>query len=308
MSSKLGSNLRSAMQQAKKEALTQVGEAGETRMPLEQIRLPPSQPRRYFDPTAMQTLTRSIEEKGLLQPLLVRPSGDGKFELVAGERRYRAAKELGLADVPTVVRELSDLEAAEVALAENLQREDLNPVEETEGVLQLLALKLGRSREAVVSLLYGLQNAAKGKVTHNVRGNEKEAVEATLEAVGRMNWQSFVTNRLPLLKLPEDVLQALREGRLPYTKATLLARLKDADQRRVMLGRTLSEDLSVADLREAIKQAQSLPTRDEAGELEMRARKLPKLLKRNPTLTDRTVRDRVTALLAELETLLEPKL
>lgn len=243
----------------------------------------------------------------ILQPLLVRPSGNGKFELVAGERRYRAAKELGLANVPTVVRELSDAEAMEVALTENLQREDLNPVEETEGVLQLLALKLERTREEVVSLLYGLQNAAKGKITHNVMGNEQGAVEATLEAVGRMSWQSFVTNRLPLLKLPEDVLQALREGHLPYTKATLLARLKNADQRRVMLERTLSEDLSVANLRETIKQAQSPPAGDEAADLEMRARKLPKLLKRNPTLSDSAIRGRVTALLAELEMLLEPK-
>jgi len=208
--------------------------------------------------------------------------------------------------VPAVIRELSDVEAAEVALAENLQREDLNPVEETEGVLQLLALKLERSREEVVSLLYGLQNAAKGKITHNVMGNEREAVEATLETVGRMSWQSFVTNRLPLLKLPEDVLQALQEGSLPYTKATLLARLKDADQRRVMLGRTLDEDLSVADLREAVKRAQSTPARDEEADLELRARRLPKLLKRNTALTDNAVRDRVTALLAELETLLGP--
>jgi len=223
-----------------------------------------------------------------------------------GSWRYRAAENLGLTEVPAVIRELSDVEAAEVALAENLQREDLNPIEETEGVLQLLALKLERSREEVVSLLYGLQNAAKGKVTHNVMGNEQEAIEATLEAVGRMSWQSFVTNRLPLLRLPTDVLQALQEGSLPYTKATLLARLKDADQRRVMLGRTLNEGLSGADLREAVKRAQSTPVRDEAAALELRARRLPKLLKRNTVLTDSAVRDRVTALLAELETLLEP--
>ena len=293
------------MQQAKRDALTQVGEAGETRMPLEHIQLPASQPRRYFDPVALQTLAKSIEEKGLLQPLLVRPTESGKFELVAGERRYRAAKELGLADVPAVVRELSDLEAAEVALAENLQREDLNPVEETEGVLQLLALKLMRSREEVVSLLYGLQNASKGRVTHNVMGNDQETVQAILGSVGRMNWQSFVSNRLPLLKLPEDILQALQEGRLSYTKATLLARLKDAGQRGAMLARTLDEDLSVADLRGAIKQAQASSDENEEADLAVRARRLPKLLKRNPMLTDSAVRSRVTALLAELETLLE---
>jgi len=295
------------MQQAKKEALTQVGEAGQTRVPLEQIRLPPSQPRRYFDPAALETLTSSIREKGLLQPLLVRPDGAGKFELVAGERRYRAAKELGFAEVPAVVRELSDVEAAEVALAENLQREDLNPIEETEGVLQLLALKLDRSREEVVSLLYSLQNAAKGKVTHNVMGNEQEAVEATLGAVGRMTWQSFVTNRLPLLKLPEDVLQVLREGRLPYTKATVLARLKDVEERRILLERTLDDDLSVAELRREVKQLQASPAPDESGQLEMRARRLPNLLTGSSSISDIAVRDRVAALLTELETLLGRK-
>jgi ParB family chromosome partitioning protein len=293
------------MQQAKKEALTQAGKAGETRLPLEQIQLPPSQPRRYFDPAALETLTRSVEENGLLQPLLVRPSGAGQFELVAGERRYRAAKNLGLSEVPTVIRELSDLEAAEVALAENLLREDLNPVEETEGVLQLLALRLERSREEVISLLYGLQNAAKGKVTYNVMGNEQEAVERTLAATGGMTWQSFINNRLPLLKLPEDVLKALREGRLLYTKATLLARLKDVNQRRALLAQTISDDLSVTELRQAIKQTQVSSTPADTGQLELRARRLPKLLKKSSSLTDGATRKRVEALLAELETLLE---
>ncbi len=301
MTSKLGGSLRTAMQQAKKEALTQ---AGETWLPLAQIKVSPSQPRRYFDPKALETLTLSIKERGLLQPLLVRPDGEGEFELVAGERRYRAARSLGLTEVPTVIRELSDLEAAEAALAENLQREDLNPVEETEGVLQLLALKLRRSPEEVVSLLYSLQNAAKGKTTHNVMGNEQEAVEEILRAVGRMTWQSFVTNRLPLLKLPEDILRALREGQLPYTKATLLARLKNEDQRRDVLERTLNQNLSVTELRQEVRQTRSPPTFDEAGQLELRARELTKLFKVSPSLSKSTTRERAGELLAELEALL----
>ena len=100
-----------------------------------QISLPPTQPRRYFDSEALKQLTESIKQHGILQPLLVRLVDEGKHELVAGERRYRAATEIGLKEVPVVIRELDDNAAFQLALIENLLREDLNPVEETEGIL-----------------------------------------------------------------------------------------------------------------------------------------------------------------------------
>ncbi len=109
---------------------------------LEQIQLPTLQPRRYFDEQALNELVTSIKQHGILQPLLVRPLKGGKYELVAGERRYRAAHTAGLTEVPVVIRELNENEALQLALIENLQREDLNPVEETEGILQLLSLRL----------------------------------------------------------------------------------------------------------------------------------------------------------------------
>jgi ParB family transcriptional regulator, chromosome partitioning protein len=105
---------------------------------ISKIRLPSHQPRRYFDPEKLQQLTDSIKQHGVLEPLLVRPLQQGEYELVAGERRYRAAQAGGLEIVPITVRELSDQEAIQLALVENLQREDLNPIEETEGVLELL--------------------------------------------------------------------------------------------------------------------------------------------------------------------------
>ncbi|WP_199250096.1 ParB/RepB/Spo0J family partition protein [[Phormidium] sp. ETS-05] len=109
--------------------------------------IPPkfSQPRRYFDETQMQQLVASVREFGIIQPLLVRPMGD-KYEIVAGERRYRAALAVGLTAIPVIVRVLNDTEALECALMENLQRCDLNPVEETEGILRLLELSLGNSK------------------------------------------------------------------------------------------------------------------------------------------------------------------
>ncbi|WP_414553298.1 ParB/RepB/Spo0J family partition protein [Anabaena sp. CCY 0017] len=133
--------------------------ATETTVKLKDIRLPEQQPRRYFDPQALKELVSSVKQHGILQPLLVRPVAEGQYELVAGERRYRAATEVGLENVPVVVRELTDDQAFQLALIENLQREDLNPVEETEGILYLLAIRLGCDVESVKSLLYRMKNA-----------------------------------------------------------------------------------------------------------------------------------------------------
>ena len=101
-----------------------------------------SQPRRYFDPAKQEQLVQSVKQHGILDPLLVRPMPKNQYELVAGERRYRAAVALNLELVPVVIKQLSDQEALQLALVENLQREELNPVEETEGILQLLSLHL----------------------------------------------------------------------------------------------------------------------------------------------------------------------
>ena len=133
---------------------------------LSDIHRPKEQPRRYFDPTALQELVDSIKLHGILQPLLVRPLPKGGYELVAGERRYRAATEAQLSEVPVVIKELDDEAAWAISLIENLQREDLNPLEETEGILQLLAIKLKSEVEEVPRILYRLQKALK------VRDNE----------------------------------------------------------------------------------------------------------------------------------------
>lgn len=97
-----------------------------------------AQPRKQFDDEALAELAESIASHGVLQPLLVRPLTDGSYQLVAGERRWRASRMAGLAEVPVVVREMSDREAAELALIENLQREDLNPMEEAQGYQTLM--------------------------------------------------------------------------------------------------------------------------------------------------------------------------
>lgn len=224
-------------------------------MPLSVIHLSQTQPRRYFDPQKLEELAVSIKEHGILESLLVRPLSNqsGHYELVAGERRYRAAQMIGLEDVPVTIRDLTDQQALEIALVENLQREDLNPIEETEGILQLLSIRLNLSVEHIPPLLYKMQHEAKGRIAQNVLGNaEGEAVIQVFQSLGLVSWESFVTSRLPLLNLPKDVLEVLRQGKIAYTKAQAIARVRDQEQRQTLLDLAITENLSLTQIKERI--------------------------------------------------------
>ncbi|MEY2588992.1 MAG: ParB family transcriptional regulator, chromosome partitioning protein, partial [Acidimicrobiaceae bacterium] len=132
-------------------------------VPVSQITTNPNQPRRSFDEEALASLTASVRELGVLQPLLVRPGGDDRYELIAGERRWRAAKRAGLPSVPVIVRTVDDTTSLEQALVENLHRQDLNALEEAAAYQQLIedfhlthdqvAAKVGKSRAAVSNTL-----------------------------------------------------------------------------------------------------------------------------------------------------------
>lgn len=290
--------------------------ATETQIKLSDIVLPQQQPRRYFDPQALLELVSSVKQHGILQPLLVRTIGSGKYELVAGERRYRAATEVGLENVPVVVRELTDDQAFQLALIENLQREDLNTVEETEGILHLLAIRLNCDVEAVKSLLYRMKNAhskeekqppdslneSRRNVSPNPESTESgdkfsdnldeqtefrrnvspkvdleqsKTVEQVFESLGLMNWLSFTTKRLPLLNLPEEILMALREGKLEYTKAQALARVKDEELRKQLLSQAIANDWSLSQIKEQIIAS----TPSEAASSSETPNQIPKQLK-----------------------------
>ena len=226
-------------------------QAGGKTLPLE-VLVPSPQPRKRFE--NLEALAESIREKGVLQPLLVRPLGDGRYAIVAGERRYRAARMAGLSEVPVRVVELSEKEARLLALVENLQREDLNPYEETLGVLALLSEDLGKPVEEVVGLLHRMQNEKRGKATQNVLGSpEARRVEEVFKALGRMTWESFVQARLPLLSLPEDLKAALEEGAIPYTAALELKKVKDEASRKVLLEEARA-GLSLRELRARVRE------------------------------------------------------
>lgn len=177
-----------------------------------------SQPRKNFNEDALAELARSIEAHGVLQPLLIRPTASGMYRIVAGERRWRAARMAGLSEVPAVVRELSEAEAAQVALVENLQREDLNAIEEARGFQQLTER-------------YGLTQ------------------EQIADAVGKS--RPAVTNALRLLSLPGEIVKLVETGDLSagHAKAILSAEEKN---RLALAKRIVSEGLSV---REAEKLA-----------------------------------------------------
>ena len=172
------------------------------------------QPRKVFDDTALRELADSIAKHGLIQPILVRPMDDGSYRIVAGERRWRASRLAGLEKVPVVIKEMSDNEAAELALIENLQREDLNAVEEALGYNTLMKS-------------YGLTQ------------------EQVSETVGKS--RSAVANALRLLNLNESELEALRIGAITAGHARALLSVEDADTRERML-LAASEGASVREL------------------------------------------------------------
>jgi ParB family chromosome partitioning protein len=173
-----------------------VGAAPQRLAPIERIRPGTLQPRRRFAEAELDALAQSIREKGILQPLLVRSltAEETDFELIAGERRWRAAQRVGLHDVPIIIRQISDLEALEIALVENLQREDLSPLEEAEAYSRLME-EFGRSQASLA------------------------------EAVGKS--RSHVANTVRLLSLPAPVRRRLDEGELSAGHARALLAAAD---------------------------------------------------------------------------------
>lgn len=187
----LGRGLSALMSDvAETEAVVSTGPASADRtLPIEQISPNPDQPRKRFADGDLDDLTASIKEKGVIQPLIVRATGSDQFEIVAGERRWRAAQRAQLHELPVVVREFTDVEVLEVAIIENIQRADLNPVEEAAGYRQLMD-RFGHTQEKMA------------------------------EALGKS--RSHIANLLRLLNLPDEVLEMLRRGDLSAGHARAL--------------------------------------------------------------------------------------
>jgi ParB family chromosome partitioning protein len=170
------------------------------------------QPRRSFDEATLIALSESIRAEGVLQPLLVRPVGEG-YEIVAGERRWRAAQLAGLTEVPVLIRELDDRQARVAALIENLQRENLNVIDEVDGKLALVSLTLGLELEQARARLVQLLAEPEGE--------DHVKVSEVFVPLGE-SWTSFTKNKLRVLKWPTELVEALRRG-LPLTLGGVIA-------------------------------------------------------------------------------------
>lgn len=289
------------------EELTPVSESkGLASLAIETIQLPHHQPRKYFDPEKLQQLTESIRVHGILEPLLVRSLDSGRHELVAGERRYRAAQAAGLTEVPVIVKHFTDKEAWQVALVENLQREDLNPLEETEGMLSLLSLRLEIGTEDVIQRLYRMQNELKGKVTQNVLGSsEGTLIQTAFSEVGSIGWESFVSSRLPLLKMPKEILEAVQQGKIAYTKAQIISRIKDDDKRSAILQEAIAKSWSLMEIRKAISSSDTEQPAAENITPSGRITQVMKSLQQAKVWQDPKKLKRLEKLLLDLEALTE---
>lgn len=214
---------RQALGRGLKALIPQVEEArGEEikQIAMESIEPNPYQPRITFDEDSLQELAASIEEKGVLQPITVREKGE-RFELVAGERRWRAARMAGLKEIPALVRKLSDREIMEIALIENLQRQDLNPIEEAQAY-GVLMQEFGLTQEEVA------QAVGKGRPT--------------------------VANRLRLLRLPGKVQEHIADGSLSPGHGKILV-IMDEDRANSLAKRCIEENWSVRQLEEFLSSA-----------------------------------------------------
>lgn len=182
-------------------------------LPIEALHANPTQPRRHFAPEAMEELTASIREKGIIQPLIVRPRPEhpGQYEIVAGERRWRAAQAAQLHEAPALLRDYSDTEMLEVAIIENIQRADLSPIDEAAGYRQLMT-RFGHTQEQMAT------------------------------ALGKS--RSHIANLLRLLNLPEDVQEMVNQGALSAGHARTLVGRPDAS---ALAARMVAQALTVRD-------------------------------------------------------------
>lgn len=190
------------------------------------------QPRKTFDEAALQELADSIKRHGVLQPLLVRPLTTGGYQLVAGERRWRASRLAELKEVPVIIKELSDTEAMEIAIIENLQREDLNPIEEAEG-LQALIDKCGFTQEEVAT------------------------------SVGKS--RPAITNALRLLRLPEEVRQMTKDGDISAGHARALLAFDNEPMMLECAKQIVDKKLTVRDVEKMAKRPKTSKIKASSG-------------------------------------------
>jgi ParB family transcriptional regulator, chromosome partitioning protein len=205
-------------------ALALPAEGNITLVSIDQVKANPNQPRREFDPAAMMELTQSIERDGIIQPIIVRRVASGDYEIIAGERRWRAARSAGLTQVPVIPRTADDQKVLELAIIENVQREDLNPIELAQA-FHRMGEELGLSHDQIG------EKTGKDRVT--------------------------ITNTIRLLQLPQDLQELISAKKLTQGHARALLKLQDAQTQREMAKRCISEGWSVRQIEEYSRPAKT---------------------------------------------------
>ena len=199
---------------------------GETLLRLSSIEPDKNQPRKHFEEGALEELAQSIKEHGLIQPILVAPLEDDRYRIIAGERRWRACRLAGLEEVPAIIREYTPQEISEISLIENLQREDLNPIEEALGYKNLMEL-YGMTQEKIA------QSVSKSRPA--------------------------VANALRLLALPEQLLDFVKTGELSAGHARALLSTEDADLQLALANRVIAEELNVRQTEALVQKTKKAP-------------------------------------------------
>lgn len=285
-----------------------------TSMSLSLIVLPKEELRYFIDEEEVAKIVATGRKNGIIEPLLVRPiAGSEKHEVVAGAKRYRASQILELEEVPVVVRELSDEEALEIALIENFARSGLTDLEEADGVLRLLAMKLEIAAAEVPPLLHRVQNQLRGRLvdaTNNVIGEDIiQTVQEVLTSLGNIKLDSFISNRLPLLNFPDDILEVLRAGKLEASKAKAIAKVEDVETRKQLLEDAIAYQLSLSQIKQKIKELQA-PTAPKEQEVESkplneRVDETFRRFKKAKVWDDPKKKARIEKLLVQLEALIK---
>jgi len=280
---------------------------------IDQIK-PGKNPRRSWSPEKLMQLQESIETIGIQESILVRPlrsrSGKPAYEIVDGFRRWTAATNLKFLAMRAEVRDMTDEEVVQYGLMQKILSEDLNQVDRTDAALQLLAGRLGIESEAVVALLNRASHQRKQKldpehpdsVTRTAGWGE---IKSFLKTMG-ITPEGFRTNWLPILRLPSDILECVRQGKIEYTKARLIARIKDAGQRQQILGEAIAQNLSNRQISDRIAEMNQTKSAQTPEDKEFIKRFT--VANRNLTtiLQDPKRRAKAERLLQQLEELLEP--
>jgi len=228
MRSALGKGLDALLSEDTVASVTAAG-AVVSMLPIARIKPNPKQPRRHFAPGALSELTASIRQRGVLQPILVTASADGNYEIIAGERRWRAAQSAGQTEIPALIRAGTPVEHFETALIENVQREDLNPIELAQGYQRL-------------------------------HDEFRMTQEAIAQVVGKD--RAVIANTLRLLNLPASIQQALTEEKITAGHARALAALEDPAAQSALFRQITADHLTVRAVEQAVRSQKAVRVRE----------------------------------------------